>query len=65
MISPILLHNRVRRVAKAYACATAGGKLAYELSPAVVTYKGEGIHRLVEEPSIEGSYLSRLTCAPR
>ena len=45
----IFLHNGVRHVAKAHGLRYRGGKLAYELFPPVVTNKGEGIRRLIEQ----------------
>jgi trehalose 6-phosphate phosphatase len=43
----------VRRVAKAHGLRYRGGKLAFELFPPVVTTKGDGIRRLIEQHGLK------------
>lgn len=48
----------MRRVAKAHGLRYRGGKLVFELFPPVITNKGEGIRRLIEQHGLKSvSYL--------
>jgi trehalose 6-phosphate phosphatase len=49
----IFLHNCLRRMTNAHSLRHRGGKLAFVLFPPVVTNKGEGIRRLIEQHGLK------------